>query len=316
MRRISLVVATLLLLMVSGATSVLAADLDEYRETLQAALADLERGTAVDNRQAISRLRALDTVVMPDGAVVQTDHAAVLADLEAPQPAIESAKTRLRAVIAELERAELSARASGVNDAQASLQRVFDRPEFRPEPPPNSIVLFLRSVRKAILEWLNRVLAQVPIGGEISPNLQTILEGIGLLVIAGLLVWVVLRFRREMGPSVTALAVERTAPRMTSENARAEAERLARAGAYRAAARALYLATLLHWDEQGRLRFDRSLTNQEVLAKARAEGDNALVAQLAPLVDRFDRFWYGGVAPSPEDYAGFARLATRAWEGA
>ena len=311
----SLFVVPILFFVLSGTPAVLAADPDDYRQTLQAALADLDRGTTIDVERAIARLRSIDSVTLPDGTVVQVDNAAVLADLEAPRPAVESARTRLLALLIELDRATQPTDASEVSRAQTSLQRVLDRAEFRPQPPPNPVVRFIRSIQNAIQEWLDQIFARVPAGPELSPSLRTVLEGIGLLVVAALLVWVVLRFRRELGPSVSAVVVDRAAQRMTSEEARAEAERLARAGAYRAAARAIYLAVLLYWDEQGRLRFDRSLTNQEVLAKARALGDDALVARLAPLVDRFDRIWYGGIAPSPEDYAGFARLANRAWDG-
>ena len=38
-------------------------------------------------------------------------------------------------------------------------------------------------------------------------------------------------------------------------------------------------------------------------------GDAILRDQLAPLVERFDRVWYGGVSCTAEDYAQFAALA-------
>jgi hypothetical protein len=55
--------------------------------------------------------------------------------------------------------------------------------------------------------------------------------------------------------------------------------------------RLLYLAALLHLDEVGMLRFDRALTNREVLASVAA--DAPLRRQLAPVVAQFDRVWYG-----------------------
>ena len=60
--------------------------------------------------------------------------------------------------------------------------------------------------------------------------------------------------------------------------------------------------------------FDRALTNREVLEQVSGGDDTAAVQQLAPLVERFDRFWYGAVPCSSEDYADFARLAASAWE--
>lgn len=102
---------------------------------------------------------------------------------------------------------------------------------------------------------------------------------------------------------------------MTSLEARAEAERLFNQGAFRAALRALYLATLIRWEEAGRLRFDRSLTNREVLRHATSHGDPRLVERLGPLVDRFDRIWYGDLNCSADDYQSFAQLAAAAWDG-
>ncbi|MEX1157933.1 MAG: DUF4129 domain-containing protein, partial [Thermomicrobiales bacterium] len=110
------------------------------------------------------------------------------------------------------------------------------------------------------------------------------------------------------------LAEGRTEEHYSSAEARAEAERLFAAGEYRAALRLLYLATLIRWEEAGRLRFDRSLTNREVVARVSRQGDAGLLEQLSPLVDRFDRVWYGGAPCTSDDYTTFASLAERAWE--
>src|SRR5438105_3325024 len=71
----------------------------------------------------------------------------------------------------------------------------------------------------------------------------------------------------------------------------ASAQQLAGMGDYRTAMRQLYLSTLLWLDEHAYLRYDRSLTNREYLrALAKAP---ALRDALQPVVEAFDRVWYG-----------------------
>ncbi len=65
--------------------------------------------------------------------------------------------------------------------------------------------------------------------------------------------------------------------------------------------RFLYLAALLRLDERDLLRYDRAMTNREYLEQTR---DNPVLrARLAPVVDTFDRVWYGHV---PLDATAFA----------
>lgn len=59
--------------------------------------------------------------------------------------------------------------------------------------------------------------------------------------------------------------------------------------------RYLYLAALLRLDERGQLRYNRALTNREYLD--RVQDNPHLQAALPPIVETFDRVWYG-YAPS------------------
>jgi hypothetical protein len=76
---------------------------------------------------------------------------------------------------------------------------------------------------------------------------------------------------------------------------------IAREGDYRRAARLLYLSALLWLDESGRLPYQRALTNREHLD--RLAGSPALREAMRPVVETFDRVWYG---ETPLDAAGFA----------
>jgi hypothetical protein len=88
---------------------------------------------------------------------------------------------------------------------------------------------------------------------------------------------------------------------MSAGAAAQHASDMARAGDYRRAARMLYLSSLLWLDEHGRLRYDRALTNREYLD--RLGDDPTLRERLRPVVETFDRVWYGH---TPLDAAGFA----------
>jgi hypothetical protein len=87
---------------------------------------------------------------------------------------------------------------------------------------------------------------------------------------------------------------------LTSVEALNRAQQFANAGDYRTAVRQLYLATLLWLDEHGRLRYDHALTNREYLQAAASEP--ALVSSLRPVVETFDRIWYGFESVSPEEF--------------
>ncbi len=147
---------------------------------------------------------------------------------------------------------------------------------------------------------------------EWDPRLPMIIGG--LLLVAGI-AWFALRgLRTTMGPGVTGPPAEERAGGTPPQRMRADAVHMARSGDYRAAVRTLYAALLLHWDEIGKLRFDRALTNREVLAQARqGDGGAARAAMLEPLVDRFDRYWYGAARCGADDYAVFAALVDAAW---
>jgi hypothetical protein len=84
-----------------------------------------------------------------------------------------------------------------------------------------------------------------------------------------------------------------------------EARQFANAGNYRDAVRELYLATLLMLDERGLLRYDRSLTNREYLDAI--AGEPAVRAALEPIVNTFDRTWYGFQAMGQEEFERYRR---------
>jgi hypothetical protein len=243
----------------------------------------------------------------------------ITAALEADPPDIAAAQAGIDATLSALDLTQPGT-ASDPDAAQTALDEVLARDEFRPEPVDDESQSlwqrFLGRVNDIItsfFEWLDGILGGS--SGEGSP-LSIALALIGVLVVVGIVVFAVRSVRESMTPGVTRLLEGSPEEHYTSAEARAEAERLFAAGDYRAALRMLYLATLIRWEEAGRLRFDRSLTNREVVARVTLHGDAMLLEQLSPLVERFDRVWYGGAPCTSSDYSSFASLADRAWEAA
>lgn len=307
---------------------------EEYRAALEQALTDLRSGNPETAPPVAERLRALDAVRLPDGRVITPDLSPILRALEIRPPQVALARQRLEAVLAEIDRPVPGGRSPVA--AREALDRVLARPEFGDGTPDHPIARWLYETREnlrrqveritdAIGEALDDLTRQVP--GDTGPgavfrNLLAQLREwtgpvqavVGLVFVAGLVVFVAWALRRSWGSSLVALPEERTPRRDTAARLRDEAARMAQAGDFRAAVRALYLAVLLRWDETGRLHFDRSLTNREVLARAGGREGEPLADQLRPLVERFDRVWYAGLPCSADDYTEFDRLARRAWD--
>jgi hypothetical protein len=313
-RPIALVLALLFALQVAPAGAI---DLDEYRAVLEAVSASLSDDPA-DTEAVLAELRGIDSVTLDNGATVTPDLSLIIAALEAEPPDVDAAQRGIETILAGLALAETSA-IDGAG-AGALLDEVLARDEFQPEPEEDESP----SIMSRILGWVNRQVESFfnwlddilgGQGGEGSAA-SFVMAMVGVLAIVGIVAFAVRSVRQSMTPGVTRLAEGHAEDHYTSAQARAEADRLFASGEYRAALRLLYLATLIRWEEAGRLRFDRSLTNREVVGRVTLQGDAALLEQLSPLVDRFDRVWYGGAPCTSADYTSFAALAERAWEAA
>lgn len=307
-------VAAVLVLLACRATPALAEDLDDYRHLLQAALDDVNRGDSAGAARIAAQLRSADTVRMPDGSVVHPDNRAIIRALATRPPDLNAARLDLLARLAAIENSGSAQSVVARSDARNRLQQVLARPEFQPKPPPDPVSSFIQSVERYLEQQLISRLEAIFGSSESSDPGTFLAAGLGILVLAGLIVVIVRGIRQTIGSNVARADLDQPMAVATADAVRAEAACLAQAGSFRAAIRALYLATLLNWDEQGRLRFDRSLTNREVLARAKTQADTTLFERLAPLVERFDRYWYGGALCTVDEYRAFADLAARAWD--
>lgn len=183
-------------------------------------------------------------------------------------------------------------------DARTRLDQVFARPEFQEVQP---------SLWERFLRWLEdfflRNLPDSAGPGWVRELLTWLLVLVSILLVA----WVLFSFLRGLRRNV--LDGEEDAPGLGdiplhASEAQQRAGEAAQAGDLREAMRLLYLAALLHLDEVGLIRFDRALTNREVLSSV--AHNHALQGLLAPVVSQFDRVWYGH---APFEQADFERVS-------
>ncbi len=265
--------------------------LADYRAGLAQALIDLNSGG--DPGLALS---PIPPVVLPSGESVQP---APLFPAE-----IEPGAASARLVIA-IEQLDLSA-----NDDSAArlaqLDRVAERLDLL---QPSLWEGFLRWLRG----WIDRLLPDVsPVAGAgIGRGVTTL---VGWLVIGGgglLLVLLLGYWLRHLlggllrGQYSSEASVGEDGLPATAAQARQQASQMAESGNYREAVRRLYLAALLRLREREIIRFDSSLTNQEVLA--RMQSNAPARAHLEPVVDTFDRVWYGEQEPDAQTFERYSR---------
>jgi hypothetical protein len=306
-------VLLLTLLLAAARPAAAATDPEGYQAALRQALATLERGDLDDGeraRLAREQLGAIGPVAAADGSVVEPDFGPVLAPLAAQPPDLPAASARLRALLDALGAAGDGAAAP---DAPARLGRILARPEFG-QPQSNPLSDWLSQAVARVGEWLRGWLPELDVAppGRLVGDPRTPLTVVGLLILLGVLALVATGLGRNLGRAIVASPTERPAV-LTWEEVMAEAGRLAQAGRHREAVRALYVATLLRGEALGLLRFDRALTNRELLARAGGPGGAEVAARLAPLIERFDSFWYGGAPGSVAEYDEMRRLASRLW---
>lgn len=245
--------------------------------TLEAAAEALENGNADEAEQLLGSLRA---VTLENGTTINLADEAWEALIEQPP---QVAATTLRDLAQRLRDPQTAL----PDDSRQQLEEVLARPEFQ-DAQPTLLERFLR--------WLSEILP------DASPDVRGLVDAavgvFGVLAIA-LLVFFVVRMVRHNWREGETLESFGEIPIHATE-AQAKATTAAGAGDFREAMRLLYLAALLHLDEVGLLRFDRALTNREVLATV--VNRTTLHSALSPVVTQFDRVWYGHAPFGASDF--------------
>lgn len=151
------------------------------------------------------------------------------------------------------------------------------------------------------VKWM---LGSGQIGNGLSQVLSVILASAIIVLFIALIAFVLARIGAAGIASRTAAGMNDLyeGPK-TPKAALSEAARLASEGDYRSALRLVYLAILLKLDDRELIRFDRTGTNWEYLAKLRPYSE--LQEILRPVTIAFDEKWYGHAPASDEDYREF-----------
>ncbi len=268
-----------------------AISLADYRARLVAALDILEQGG-----RAADAWQPAPPVQLPSGESI-TPAPLFRAESEAPV-----ASARLLTAIKQI---DLSA-----NDESAArlaqLERVAERLDLL-QP-----TLWQRFTRW-LWQWLDRLLPErSPLAGGALGNAAASLLGWAVIGVGGLLLALLLSYwlRRLLAGLLSGrdvgdpLGVAGGLPASAAQ-ARQQATQMAASGNFREAVRRLYLAALLRLAERELLRFDSSLTNREVLA--RLEATAPARRHLEPVVETFDRVWYGEREPDAATFHDYSR---------
>ncbi|WP_082908929.1 DUF4129 domain-containing protein [Chloroflexus islandicus] len=275
--------------------------LADYDRLLRAVHAAAQRGDLLDVQALAAELAAIKQVRMPDGQLAQVDQSWLTAALASGDPDLPAIAARLGALIDALA-------PPATVPAEAALrqwQAVYNEPPFNREGE-GWFTRFLNWLFD-LLDQLSPDLPDVPVpeGAGANPAAFTpvvwAILGIAAVLIVGLLVFWARGVRRTLRAPVKAPAGDGEDPVTYSEAQRLAAE-ARQAGDRRSAVRYLYLAALLWLDEQGLLRYERSLTNREHLHRLRSQPP--VRDLLAPVVATFDAVWYGF---QPIDDQAFAR---------
>ncbi len=180
------------------------------------------------------------------------------------------------------------------------LETILSRPEFNRSrrSGDNS---FLQDLIKRFWDWLNSLAGASPV---VSWTLIAL-----CLLLLGLIVWFVLwRISRILTLGARADTDEQTAARrkQLSQDFRQEALERARRGEFTEAIRFLFLSLVYHFDESGRVLFQRAYTNREYLTLFNDRP--AISRDLAVFVDTLDEYWYGQHPSSAQQYDECLRL--------
>lgn len=263
-------------------------DLESYTQSVREALAAARRNDRLGLEASAAQLIATTELRLEDGTRLAVDNRWLEQALNENPPDIERIAARLGALTDAL--AQPTSKMP--KDALEQLQRILAAPPYAQQEAsaPPSWLLSLLNWLGRLLEALLRPIANIP-SGSVTPLAWCVLV-VGVLMILAVLLYLLRGVRA--GMLATAQVIDPAEEHITSTEAVNQATLLARAGDYRMAMRYLYLTALLRLDERKLLRYDRALTNREYLLRSRE--NPALRAALEPVIETFDRVWYGHAA--------------------
>ncbi len=269
-------------------------DLATYENLLREARIAAQRGDRLGLEQVAPDVVQIDTVRLPDGTTLPVDNTWLAESLASANPDLVTIEARLGALVDALAQPD----AAVSDDAQQRLQTMLNRPPFAAAETQESLI-------GRFFSWVLRVLERLLSPINVSPQTGSVVVWLfailGAALLLGVLLYLLLGMRVSLAHEARMDQDADPDANLTASEAVQQATALARGGDYRSAVRYLYLSSLLWLDERGLLRYDRMLTNREYLD--RLAHNHELRDRMIPIVDTFDRVWYGH---TPLDAEGFA----------
>jgi hypothetical protein len=247
--------------------------MDETNILLQKAISQSGEGRAATVEQVRGLWRGVSSVKLSDGMVMAVDMTWLTSISDGESDAnLREWQSRVQAIL-DYHASQVPGK-SDPRQALNTLDKVLKDPRFNYPPA-----------------------TPTPIPKQQEPSSDRGLSaGIGqfILIIGGMVSVILLGWYLLRGMQVkqAALAAQSNGEDpATSQDARELAAGSQAASDYRSAIRYLYLSSLLLLDERGVIHYDRTLTNREHL---RQVADKPGVSEaLRPVVNTFDRVWYG-----------------------
>ncbi len=264
-----------------------------YEQWLQEALRAAQR----DDLNALNAVapNIIQTTAVSNpatGGTIAVDNQWLANELHAPTPDMAAIRTRLGAMVDALAQPAYTL----PSDAQQRLDQMLSEPPFASQEGKTLLQQLIEKILDA-LEWLLSPLGNED--GTARSLLGMVIWVVGIILIVGILFLVARNIYRSLTAEVRLQEQQETLPRLSAKAAQQQAQSLANQGDYRTAIRYLYLSALLWLDERNLLIYDHALTNREYLAQLQ---DVTLRERLKPIVETFDRVWYGHAPVSADEF--------------
>ena len=277
LRRISFILM-LSCVLLPGATFAQAADfsLTEYTQWVREAFAAAQRNDEIGLREVATRLTSIKGVAAADGTTLPVNNQWLADELAEKTPNLQAIEERLGAMVEVLTAARTSTPAD-----LAKLRAILNAPPYAQQPPPVS------SSSSGNFGWLDWLF-------DPSEFITGCLTVLAIIVVTGVIGYTAMAIRgglRREARRPIVNEIEGEERNLSSVKAIQRADEVAVEGDFRKGVRYLYLSTLLWLEERGILRYDRTLTNREVLEAVPTS--SPLRGRLTPVVQTFDRVWYG-----------------------
>jgi hypothetical protein len=328
-----------LLLILFGASGVVAIPLTEYRSRIQQAITELEGATQSERYESaqehdyrlmrifnnvLQLVRGYEPVEWKDTRILVNnswleDEFKSFQQVERNSPRateiLARITERLRALedrLAELDSKDNAVAATSSKEQQkARLESILRRAEFNVQPPQENI---LKRIWTRFLAWLNSLF---PRSSGLEAGSMSWLSFFAMILIfalaAGVLGYAIYKFtpffqrrraKLKLGKREARIVLgERLAPDQTAADLLNDAETLARKGELRAAIRKAYIALLCELGERKILTLAQHKTNHDYLRAVREK--RPLLNEMQKLTNSFENHWYGFKQTTADDWTAF-----------